>query len=333
LNLSLQNLNGASQPAIKIQQLSGDASTRRYYRVSAENYSAILQQTEPFSQTNEFLLTRDFFAQCGIAVPKVLAIDAEAGLVLQEDLGDDTLLAKLIHGGVAAYEQQGITKALQLLAKIHQSADWTNYKGPAPAGFALAFDHEKLMWEVNFTLEHFFGGYLGREFKGDNKSIVLKEFSKICTQLAAEPRVYTHRDYHTRNIMVDATDRFVSIDFQDARLGLRQYDLASLLRDSYYQMEDAKVYGFIQTYWEECQKLGATKPVHAEMEHFIKMFDWMSIQRNFKALGTFGFQFSVRKNPNYLRYVGNTYENIRRNLAKFPEFNTLSRLLSANYYG
>jgi aminoglycoside/choline kinase family phosphotransferase len=108
--------------------------------------------------------------------------------------------------------------------------------------FHLFFDNKKLMWEVEFTLEHFYRQHLKREISEKDLRTITRSFSEICDFLAEQPTVLTHRDFHSRNIMAvpgnGGEDRLVMIDFQDARMGPPQYDLASLLKDSYYQLED-----------------------------------------------------------------------------------------------
>ena len=96
------------------------------------------------------------------------------------------------------------------------------------------------MWEVNFTLEHFYEKHLGRTFREADAKIIRDGFIKICSELQEEGYVFTHRDYHSRNLMVNQS-RYVMIDFQDARMGAPQYDLASLLRDSYYQLSEGQI--------------------------------------------------------------------------------------------
>lgn len=324
LTQALQSFKGEKIAGVDLQALAGDASTRRYLRVKSAEQTAILQLTEPFAGKNEFILVQEFLVSQGIGVPKILATEPTAGAVLLEDLGDTTMLAAIAANGTQAYEKKTYEAAIELLADFHKKADPAKYSGAKPAGFATAFDEEKLMWEVNFTLEHFFAGYLQKTFTAGERDQVVGTFAAICKELAQQPRVYTHRDYHSRNVMVDPNGALVTIDFQDARMGLRQYDLASILRDSYYQLEEAKVYAGVDYY---CQKAGV--PGGAE---FSRIFDLMSVQRNFKALGTFGFQATQKKNYFYLRFVGNTFENIRRNLAKDSRYSTLARLLCAPYY-
>jgi aminoglycoside/choline kinase family phosphotransferase len=223
-------------------------------------------------------------------------------------------------------------EAIRLLLDIQ-------FAGPSRAsipieGFSLAFDYEKLNWEVNFTIEHFYEIHLKRDFDPCDRQTLTKGFDLICNTLANEPRVFTHRDYHSRNIMVipnesDGTERFSAIDFQDARMGCPQYDLASLLRDSYYQLDEFRIARLLDYYMDEYEKRAHVK---LDRPHFIKIFDWMSIQRNFKAIGSFASFLNLRGNPAYLKYVGNTFENIRRALLKYPELHRLKEVLYHYYY-
>jgi aminoglycoside/choline kinase family phosphotransferase len=148
-------------------------------------------------------------------------------------------------------------------------------------------------------------------------------FWKLAAMLAAQPRVLTHRDYHSRNLMVHQS-RLRVIDFQDARLGPCQYDLASLLYDSYVVLSD-DVRGELLTYYLE-QK--AVNDGHAvDREAFLRVFDYMCIQRQLKALGTFAFQTVVKHTQRYLTAIPPTLSYIRTNLARHPELCQLSDLL------
>jgi aminoglycoside/choline kinase family phosphotransferase len=127
--------------------------------------------------------------------------------------------------------------------------------------------------------------------------------------------------------MIPPGGGMVCIDFQDARMGPRAYDLASILRDSYYQLSEGMVYRLAESYLNFAEKDGAL-----DRAHFLKVFDLMSIQRNFKAIGSFTSFFGKRGDAMYIRFVGNTFENIRRNLGKFPEYAELRELLFHYYY-
>ncbi|NDF14603.1 hypothetical protein EB061_04690 [bacterium] len=323
-----------------IEKMPGDASTRRYYRIKAldsnkEMKSLVAMAMEPFDEKGSdipFLSIQKHLSRCGVDVPQVLDFDASQGFILLEDLGDTTLLRSLQEVASPEQERAYFEKAIDAIVTMHVST------GPARAeasegasidGFRLRFDVEKLMWEVNFTVEHFYQKHLQRMIRENDQRIMMEGFQQICTELAAEPTVFTHRDYHSRNVMVTGTGRFVMIDFQDARMGPCQYDLASLLRDSYYQLEEAQIQKLTRYYLEQMRNRGA--PVGDETR-FDRMFDLMAVQRNFKAIGSFASFLNRRGNPAYLKFIGNTFENIRRNLLKYPEFSQLREVLYHYYY-
>jgi N-acetylmuramate 1-kinase len=310
---------------LRLKKLAGDASLRRYYRVWKGDESFVLMLTEPFEPaTYDFLLVRAHLEKCGIPVPGLRAVDGPLGAILLEDLGDRTMLHQL--GERDAPETELFKESLRLLADFHNKTKAPAGTKPVP-GYGLAFDEEKLMWEVDFCLEHLFGSYLKREIPNKEKKEIRDSYVDICRRLAAEPRVFTHRDYHSRNIMIPEKGGMVCIDFQDARMGLRAYDLASILRDSYYQLSEEKVYELVDYYYSLIPKAD-----QQDKTHFVKMFDLMSVQRNFKAIGSFTSFYGKRNDAMYIRFVGNTFENIRRNLAKFPEYKELRNLLFRYYY-
>ena len=116
--------------------------------------------------------------------------------------------------------------------------------------------------------------------------------------------------------------RLVMIDFQDARMGPDTYDLASLLRDSYVDITGEELDRFLAHF---------TKRAGIEdVAEFRRRFDLMSVQRNIKALGTFGFQASARGNPGYTQYIPRTLSSVRDNLSRHPRFARLQALLGAH---
>jgi len=321
-----------------IEKMPGDASTRRYYRVKTTDQTAlrslVVMAMEPFPEQREaipFLAIQRHLIHAGVDVPRVLDFDPENGFVMLEDLGDITLLRLLQDVSSTSEEYAYFAKAIDALVTLHVKTG--PGKGDAQAnqaieGFKLRFDHEKLMWEVNFTIEHFYQKHLNRTFSDEDASIIQDGFSQICSELESEKTVFTHRDYHSRNVMVK-DGRFVMIDFQDARMGPPQYDLASLLRDSYYQLSEAQIESLVQYYREQMAKFGA--PI-TDLARFDRLFDLMAVQRNFKAIGSFASFLNRRGNPAYLKFIGNTFENIRRNLSKYPEFKRLREVLYHYYY-
>jgi hypothetical protein len=325
---------------LSIEKMPGDASTRKYYRIRALDENQIprdwvMMVMESFEEKGKnipFLAIQRHLSQAGVDVPRVMDFEPRNGFILLEDLGDTTLLRRLQEVAGPDEERALFEKAIDALVVLHTGTGPTQADeetARAIDGFGLRFDHEKLMWEVNFTIEHFYQKHLQREFKEQDYRIIQDGFSRICSELAAEPTVFTHRDYHSRNVMVSSEGRFVMIDFQDARMGPCHYDLASLLRDSYYQLDENQIKRLTGYYFARMKEAGADL---GDPAHFQRMFDLMSVQRNFKAIGSFASFLNRRGNPAYLKFIGNTFENIRRNLLKYPEFRELREVLYHYYY-
>lgn len=312
------------------EKIPGDASTRRYYRVQAETGSFIAMLMEDYSEQGDklnFLAVQKHLAATQVSVPQVLDSDPKRGFILLEDLGDITLLRRLQEVSSPDTERHLYEQVLDSLVRLQIHA--SKKKTVELDAFKLRFDHEKLMWEMGFTIEHFYQLHLQRNVSTAALKTMNEGFSEICTILANEPTVLAHRDFHSRNIMVAPGDRLVMIDFQDARMGPAQYDLASLLKDSYYQLEESQIQNLLNYYiarWEA----QADRPI--DRAHFVHIFDLMALQRNFKAIGSFASFLNRRGNATYLKYIGNTFENIRRTLLKYPQYSSLREVLFHYYY-
>jgi len=325
-----------------VVKLPGDASSRKYYRVTFRPDLAaqggpstcIVMKMEPFADQGmdlPFLVVRDHLDHCGVRVPGVFDVDPARGMVLLEDLGDVTLLRRLQECSNAEDERHYYERVIDDLVRMQVNA------GPAQApraldAFTLRFDVEKLMWEVHFTIEHFYEQYLKRVIRPEDRQVLETSFAEICERLAAQPLVLTHRDFHSRNVMVAPTPGstdLVMIDFQDARMGPAQYDLASLLKDSYYQLEESQIQRLIDYYVARYEALSGAR---IQRTQFQEVFDLMAVQRNFKAIGSFASFLNRRGDATYLKYIGNTFENIRRTLLKYPRYSELREVLFHYYY-
>jgi N-acetylmuramate 1-kinase len=303
-----------------VEPLSGDASTRRYFRVRDDGRTAVLAlYPEPFEVAElSFAVVRDLLDGYGLPVPRILDHDGPRGILLLEDLGDLTLQEALVTASAAerdAYYGQSMEQ-IALLQK-HGRPGAT----PAPC-FEIAFDTEKLSWELQYFVKHFVEGHRQIVLTGAERDAIAACCQALASEIASWPRVLCHRDYHSRNLMVQ--DRALSwVDFQDARMGPATYDLASLLRDAYVELSEE----FIA--WAAESFRAAALPDEPR-EVFERRFDLMCVQRNLKALGTFGYMDVVRGNRIYLQYVPRTLAHARRNLTARPELATLHRLLSAH---
>jgi aminoglycoside/choline kinase family phosphotransferase len=314
----LEARRGERHAGGEILPLSGDASTRRYFRLRETGRTSILAlYPEPAeAATRVFLEIRQLLAGYGLPVPEVLDQDATRGILVLEDLGDVTLQEALRDASdgerLALYR-----RAVGDLATLQRAA--ANGSREA-ACFRIAFDVEKLSWELNHFEEHFVRGLRGCALSVEDRSTLAEAFHRLSTEIAGWPRVLSHRDFHSRNLMRHG-GRLVWIDFQDARLGPATYDLVSLLRDAYVDLPE----DLVEDQMEEFRQ--AATPGESR-ELFRRRFELMSVQRNLKALGTFGYMTAVRGSAVYLPYIPRTLAHVRRNLSRHPELSGLRRVLA-----
>ncbi len=306
--------------ASRIVALTGDASDRRYFRVVPPDGAPYVLSIHaaPFETASlPFVNVARLFTEMPVPVPRILGDAGDLGILALEDLGDVTLQARL--GAADSDEQLKLYREAVDLIEIIQRRG-RELDAPEFVPYAIAFDVEKLTWEMNFFLKHFLEAYCRAALTPSIRTALDAELGAMVQELAAMPRVLCHRDYHSRNLMLKA-GRLHVIDFQDARLGPDTYDLASLVRDSYVDLPDQMVQALFDHYLALTNRPG-------EAESFRERFDLMSLQRNLKALGTFGYQTTARGNPVYVQYIPRTLRYARENLCKYPRFARLRRLLS-----
>jgi hypothetical protein len=311
--------SGLGGPNPRVVPLTGDASDRRYFRIIPSDGPSIVLALHagpiefaslPFARVGEL------FQMIPLPVPGVLGHSDELGIIALQDLGDVTLQAHLGASSPAehaALYRQDVTLIEQLQRR---GADLESDQYPP---YRVAFDVEKLTWELEFFTKHFLGAYRGVTPGAAERAALTEEWAAIVEELASEPRVLCHRDYHSRNLML-RDDSLYIIDFQDARMGPDTYDLASLLRDSYVDLLDEEVDDLIDYFLK-------LKGAAGTGGDFRRRFDLMALQRNLKALGTFGYMATVRGNAVYLPYIPPTLAHVRRNLARHPELAGLRRAL------
>ena len=311
-------------PKVRVVPLTGDASTRQYFRIlRPDNPSVVFAVYDaPFRfEELPFVNVCRLFTSIPLPIPAIAGHADDIGILILEDLGDVTLQAHLgvtKPGEHAALYRQAVELVFRMQRKGAelQSDEFIPYR--------IAFDRDKLMWEMNFFVKHFLEAYRGVTMTPAAREALNEEFLVIVDELAGEPRVLCHRDYHSRNLMLHDRSLYI-IDFQDARMGPDTYDLASLLRDSYIDLSEERVNELIRTYLELGGAARATPDAFAE---YRRRFDLMSVQRNLKALGTFGFQTTSRNNPVYIQYMPRTVSYVRTNLARYPRFARLRELLA-----
>ncbi|HPV98716.1 MAG TPA: phosphotransferase [Spirochaetota bacterium] len=300
--------------------LAGDASMRRYYRAYAPGGPVMVCYDETISLSadgeHQFLVVHSLLERYGVPVPRVLALDRARGLLLLEDLGDT--LVEESFPSLPADEAEALYGAiLDILARLQSIPP-----DGSPVPFGRSFDMEKLMFEFDFFIEHAVKNYFGFSAPASFFSELSAEFLGVAGALQRpELFVLNHRDFHSRNIML-RDGRPCIIDFQDARMGLPQYDLASLLRDSYLVLDAPLFERLMDRYYRSAREAGIHSMDRAE---FDRLFDLSAFQRNVKAVGTFAYQSRVlgrrRYEPNIastLSYLGG-YASRRSELSRVFE--------------
>jgi len=303
---------------LEVTALSGDASTRRYFRLTPKEgpTTIVALYPDPFDAlATPFYTVGQALIQMGLPVPKLLDHDGALGVYEQEDLGDLTLQ----HVLVEASAQQKVDLYREAIDEIVQAQREAPKVPQRAVCFHTAFDIEKLSWELHYFEKHFLELHRRVDLSVEDRSKLAEGFHSLAAQIASWPRVLCHRDYHSRNLM-QHQGRLYWIDYQDARMGPATYDLASLLRDSYVSLDEE----FVKDRAEEFRQKGAPEETR---ETFSQRFELMSIQRNLKALGTFGYMAVVRRNPVYLPYIPGTLAHVKRNLDGHPELSSLASVL------
>ncbi len=305
----------------RVVPLTGDASDRRYYRILLNDMPSIVLAVHtgpivfdalPFANVARLLERME------LPAPAILGHSDADGIIAQQDLGDVTLQAHL--GAASAAEHAALYReAVALIAQLQHQG--TLFASSDYVPYTIAFDVEKLTWELNFFVRHFLEAYRGIRLADEEREALAEEWATMTGELAAESRVLCHRDYHSRNLML-RDGRLYLIDFQDARLGPNTYDLVSLLRDSYVDLSETEVERLIAYFLE------LTKTAAPDARDFRRRFDLMALQRNLKALGTFGFQTTNRANTVYIQYIPRTLRYARANLLAYPRFARLHGILA-----
>ena len=313
----------ANKKIVDAVLLAGDASSRQYCRIftKKKNYIICLYDKSELKQMSEFMAVQQIFQENDVLVPKIYDADPKSGYFILEDLNDITLLKRMAHIWAEGEELNLYKMAIDQMLKIH-SINNHKYKHPI---FQRAFDFDKLMEEVSFSLKYLIAGLLNYSLKKEDKKVLISTYEEICKKISCEKMVLSHRDFHSRNLMFHNQSLFV-IDFQDARMGLPQYDLVSLLDDSYYGIseENKKI---LKAYYFD-----RFSGYEYGFKHFLNLYDYIKTQRVFKSLGSFGYLYQVKKDERYLKYIGLGFNELRITLSGYPELCDLRAILSRIYY-
>ena len=302
---------------IQIEPVAGDASTRIYFRIFSSRSTWILCIDKEFAafpgKRYPFLAVQELLRSASVPVPAVIGCDKSQGMILLEDCG--SIMLQDIAGENPGMLCSVYRKAVETMVAI-QSVKSENTSLP----FDRFFDEEKLMFECDFFLDN----APENTFPGKTGETLRKEFLAITRRLVLPGHfVLNHRDYHSRNILLK-NRKPVIIDFQDARMGLPQYDATSLLRDSYVTLPSETVDELQRYHYDLLREKQLTS---MSRDEYLYLFDIMAFQRNVKALGTFFNQAFKLGKKEFSRHISPTLAYLPDYISRHPELETSGRII------
>ena len=305
--------------SLDIAPASADASFRRYFRVTAKGRDYIVMDAPPAHEDcRPFIAVARLFADAGVHVPQVLAQDLDQGFLLLTDLGNTTYLTALDD----AAPDPGVARELYLasndaLIRIQQASR---------PGVLPEYDRALLTRELMLFPEWYVEKHLGVTMTDDQQTVLDTVFGRLLANNLAQPQVYVHRDWHSRNLMVSDPNPGI-LDFQDAVYGPITYDLASIYRDAYIQWDEEMQLDWVIRYWEKAR--AARLPVPDDFGAFWRDFEWMGAQRHLKVLGIFARLYHRDGKDGYLKDMPRVMGYLRTVCERYDELKQLLFLLDA----
>ena len=299
-------------PDAALERASEDASFRRYFRIRSDGQSWIAMDAPPEREDcNPFVNVAQLMHAAGVHVPEVIAQDLGRGFLLLSDLGTTTYLGALGEDNADAL----FGDAIDALVK------WQLASRP---GVLPPYDAALLMRELELFPEWYMGRHLGRPPGAAQRAVLDRLFERLVDAALAQPRVYVHRDYMPRNLMVSVPNPGV-LDFQDAVYGPITYDVASLFRDAFVSWPEQRVLDWTVQYWERARHAGV--PVHADFGEFYRDFEWMGVQRHLKVVGIFARLWHRDGKDRYLGDLPLVLRYVERVASRYAALHPLARLL------
>jgi aminoglycoside/choline kinase family phosphotransferase len=330
---AVSRATGRDASEAPVRRLAGHASMRSYWRVGAPPGSLVVMVQPPGAAPEEvtggerpseepFVEVQRDLLSLGLRVPAIHAAfldDPGGGLLVLEDLGDEMLETRLLAGDPP---EPLYARAVDALARLRAAAEARPGRSVA---FRRRFEASLYRWELDHFREWLLEAWKGRALSPAERAEVDRAFDAIAAALAAEPAGFTHRDYQSRNIMVLPGGEQAVIDFQDALLGPRQYDLVALLRDSYVELPAELVDRLLERWLEAFARAGGPRLAPGA---FREGFDLLTVQRKLKDAGRFVFIDRVKGNPDFLRSIPASLRYVREALGRRPDLTGLQEILS-----
>ncbi len=323
---------GLNIQTLTMEWLAGDGSDRSYYRILSKELSHPLVLMQLSGRDAEALLKNGYdwievakiLREKSVHVPKVIKTLPQYAAIIIEDYGDEMLEGK-IHDLISQHQWEEVVneyeKAFQIILQFLQIAK--PQSGEIPVWCQRGFDEEKYIWELNFFASEFLEPVIGWYFSPEEKNHFQTEVEKLAKVLAKRSQYFVHRDFHSRNLMIQNNEIKV-IDFQDARLGSSAYDLVSLIFDSYVPLSQEMRHKLLlkSFYYFEKEKM----PL--ELLNQIKK-DWplVLLQRQLKAMGSFGYLTLKKGKRDYLKYVKPALMTLTPKIIYHSDYHFLSKIV------
>ena len=297
---------GIEEPIL--HPLHGDASSRRYYRLENSPKGIVMDASDSKESVPIFIGISWRLMDTKVRIPTMKAFELNKGFLFLEDIGSTHVFDKYNEGNASAYYE----KAIETLVKMQE----TPSQGLEP------YDSNFLLEEMNLMPQWYIKEHLGKTLECLEGRIFLESFSLISKEVLRQPQgLFVHRDYHSRNLMIDSNEEIVVIDFQDAKEGALTYDLVSLLRDVYVELDAQEIQRLILLFRD-------LKGLDVDDETFMRWFDFTGLQRHIKILGIFA-RLSIRDGKEgYLKDIPLTLKYIIEVGSKYPELDGLVSLLT-----
>jgi len=298
--------------SFRLAPASADASFRRYFRVSTAAGSTIAMDAPPEREDcRPFVKVAGLLREAGVHAPEILAQNLERGFLLLSDLGTTTYLQAINEENA----QRLFADATDALLR---------WQTASREGVLPPYDEALLRRELDLFPEWYLGRHLGLTPGEAQRATLESAFQLIVQNNLAQPRVYVHRDFMPRNLMLSEPNPGV-IDFQDAVFGPITYDLASLYRDAFLSWDEERVLDGCVRYWEKARRAGL--PVRGDFAEFYRDLEWMGLQRHLKVLGIFARLNYRDGKANYLEDTPRFVGYVRHTASRYREFGPFLRLL------
>lgn len=301
---------------LDIRPASEDASFRRYFRVTTTGGTYIVMDAPPDKEdAHPYVQIAQRFYRLGLNVPRVLEWDTERGFLLITDLGDRMYLDCLSPSTAGSLYSDALGALVTLQTGIFSDDR-----------FLPDYDLPLLNREMELFREWYLGRHLGIALTATQHRIMDHVFASLAQSALEQPKVWVHRDYHSRNLMVTPINNPGILDFQDAVRGPITYDLVSLLRDCYIAWPQAQVEAWVKEFYVRANQAGL--PTGRDEPLFLRQFDYMGVQRHLKAIGIFARLYHRDGKPGYLKDIPRTLRYVLDVSARYPGLAPFNGLLT-----